>query len=355
MVGFFDQCVTAVGAFQQTCKEVDTAAFGGAFDVLTEHLLHALKVIFVNDRLMRIAHPNPFLGRAFACRLALVVDLLAFALHHVADVHLVLQGTSDGFVAPQGRITDGPCFEVHPVQLFICRRIRDAVVIEIPHDRADPHAAQIHLEYQFHVFGGRLVDHQLVVIGRAFFVAVFGEGADEVAAPAFHIEGGADVFGVGGDVVFVDHPAHGVVEKVDGGALTFAGVDRVIDGDVAHLQTREHLADITPAFAGVSAEARAVLDDHAVDLARVEVGHHALKVGAVEVCARKAVVHIDLTEFDVRLAFDEVGEQLFLIDDGVGFGLVAVVARQPNIKSSPVGFQNLRRLLICVIIHGIPP
>lgn len=74
-----------------------------------------------------------------------------------------------------------------------------------------------------------------MVIGRVFFVAVFSEGADEVAASALHVERGADALGVGGNVIFVDHAAHGVVEKVDGGSLTFSGVDQIVDGDVAHL------------------------------------------------------------------------------------------------------------------------
>ena len=175
------------------------------------------------------------------------------------------------------------------------------------------------------------------MIGGILFVAVLGEGADEKSSSAFHIEGGADALGVGGDVVFVDHPAHTVVEEVDGDALAPAGVDRVIDRDVAYPQTGEHLADVAAAFAGVSAEAGTVLDDDAVDLLRVDVRHHSEEVGSVEVRARPAVVNIVLIGFDIRLTVGKMRQQALLIDDRIGFRFVAVLARQANIKSSPVG------------------
>ena len=185
--------------------------------------------------------------------------------------------------------------------LLVGGGVRDAVLVQMARDPADAHTAEIQLEDQPHICGGRLVDHQLVVVGRVFFVAVFGERANEVAAAALHVEGGADALGVGGDVVFVDHAAHGVVEEVDGGALTLAGVDQIVDGDVAHAQLRKDLADVPAALAGVSAEARAVFDDDAVDLLRVDVCHHSEKRGAFKICSRKAVVDVSVGKLDIRL------------------------------------------------------
>ena len=50
---------------------------------------------------MGIADADPFLLRERDDRLVLVADLPVFALHHIADVHLVLQDAAHGFVAPK--------------------------------------------------------------------------------------------------------------------------------------------------------------------------------------------------------------------------------------------------------------
>ena len=350
LVRLFDQCVTAVGAFEQTRKEVDVPALYSPFYTFIQHFLHPLKVILVDDRLVRTLDDDPLVGRAGADALGFVVDLAAFALHHVADVHLVLQGAADGFVAPEGRVADGAGFEIHALIALVGRGIRDAALVEMSHDPADSRAAQIHPVDLSDDLGGFLVDDQLVVIGGVFFVAVFGEGADEFASPALHVERGADALGVGGDIVFVDHSAHGIVEKVNCRALTLAGVDQVVDGNVSDSELRENLADISSALRGVSAEAGAVLDDDAVDLARVDVSHHPEESGTIKGRARVAIVDISIGKLNIRLGVDEVFKDPLLVDDGVRLRLVAVLAGQSDVEGGVVGSQ-LHGLVELVLIH----
>ena len=255
VVDLFDQRVTAVGALQQSREEVDAAAFCRAFHTRLQHLLYAVEVVFVNNGLMRPFDDDPFVGCAVADRFGLVIDLLAFALHHRAGVHQVRERAADRLVTPQRGAADRARFEIQSFAALVSGGIENAVFVEMPHDTADAGAVQIHFEDQPDILGGFLVNHQLVVIGGVFFVAVFCEGTDEITAAALHIEGGADALGVGGDVVFVDHPSHTVVEEVDGDPLAPAGVNRVVDRDVANPQTGEHLADVAAAFRRVAPEA----------------------------------------------------------------------------------------------------
>jgi len=311
--------------------------------------LHTLKILFADDCLMRIADADPFLLRERDDRLIFVAGFPEHPLHHVAGVHFVLQDTAHGFIAPQDRFANRAGLEIQPRLAFVVGGVRDAAFIERSHNGAHTGAVQVHPIDESDDFSRFLVDQQFVTVGGIFFVAVLGEGAHEQTAAALHVEGRADALGVGGDVVFVDHAAHGVVEKVDGDALALAGVDGVIHGDVAHLQAWKNLAEVAAAFTGVATEAGAVLDDDAVDLLRVDVRHHAQEVGAVEARAGVAVVDVAVMQFDVRLVVDEVRQQTLLIDDRVGFGFVAVLAREANIKSSPVGSRDPRRLLCCSI------
>lgn len=324
-VGLFDQRVTAVGAFEQTREQVDLTADGRGLGAFFEHPLYTLKVITVDDRLMCSLYPYPVDLIARADRLILVADLAVLALYHGADVHLILQGAPHGFVAPQLGIPDGARAIMTALLLFVGGGVRDVVFVEIPDDRADAAALEIQRKDRADSLCGDLVDDQLVAVGGVFFVAVFRERADEITAAALHIEGRPDAFGVGGDVVLVDHPAHGVVEEVDRYPLTSAGVDRVVDRDIPHAELRKDLADVPAALAGVAPEPRAVLDDHAVDPLRVDVRHHAREVGTVEARARPAVVDIVFAELDIRLCVHKAREELLLIYHGVRFGLVAVL------------------------------
>ena len=214
-VGFFgivvdllDQRVTAIGAFEQSCEKIDTAVVCRTFHTRVKHLLHAVKVVFADDGLMRPFHDDPFIRRTVAGRFGFVIDLLAFALYHDAGVHQIRKRAADSFITPQGRVADCTRFEIQSLAAFVGRGIEDAVFIEVSHNASDTGAVQVHLENQPDIFGGFLVNHQLVAVGGVFFVSVLGKGADEFAAPTLHVERGADALGVGGDVVFVDHAAH---------------------------------------------------------------------------------------------------------------------------------------------------
>lgn len=143
MIGLFDQRMTAVGALEQAGEKIDAANADRSLYTLIQHPLHAVEIILVDDRLMRILDDDPLVGRAAADALCLVVDLAAFALHHVANVHLVLERAADGFIAPQRGIADCPCLEIHALIALVGRWIRDAVFVEMAHDPADARTAQI--------------------------------------------------------------------------------------------------------------------------------------------------------------------------------------------------------------------
>ena len=100
VVDLLDQRMAAVGTLEQSGEEVDTPAFYGSLNAPMEHPLHAVEVVFFDDRVMGALNDDPLVGRTTADTLCFVVDFLTFALHHVADIHLVLQGAADCLIAP---------------------------------------------------------------------------------------------------------------------------------------------------------------------------------------------------------------------------------------------------------------
>lgn len=161
--------MAAVRAFEQPCEEVDVSALHSPFDSLIKHLLHAVKVIFVYDGIMRSFHDDPFIRRAVACRFGFVIDLLTFTLHHDAGVHQVRQRTAYSLIAPQCGIADSASLEVESLAALVGGGVKDSVFVKIPYNAADSGAVQIHLKYLPHVVGGILVDQQLVAVGGVFF------------------------------------------------------------------------------------------------------------------------------------------------------------------------------------------
>ena len=110
------------------------------------------------------------------------------------------------------------------------------------------------------------------------------------------------------------------------------GVIAVIDRDEAHPQGGKQLCDIPAAVDVVTAKSRKVFDDHAVDLACLDGGHHLLKMGAVKICSGVAVVIALHHQFEFRVAGHIIVDEVALVFDAVTLHFAAVLPRQPAIS-----------------------
>ena len=217
---------------------------------------------------------------------------------------------------------------------LIGQRGEDPALVQLPGDflRAGPvDAAAVNLPDHM---GGVLVDDQMILVIRVLPVAVDRTGPHVVPVFSLALQGAPGLYR--------DIMAVGVVEQifqrhvqVVPGAL-MGGVDSVIDGDEADAIFRENLLQIAAGLNVLPAQPGQVLYNHAVDLAGNDVVHHLLEGGAVEQDAAVTVVHPLRHQLDIRLAGNEVLDELALVGDAVTLGGAVRRVGQAEIPVRPV-------------------
>ncbi len=147
-----------------------------------------------------------------------------------------------------------------------------------------------------------VVNYKLTAVGFVLAIAVRRERAYEFALSAAYIERTAHLYGNIAAILVVDY----IFERNDyivdrGGACN--AVDLVVDGDKTDAEKRKNRFQILARLYIVSAEARQILYDNAVDFFVCRVLYHTLKVGAVEIGAAEAVVGIAIEKLHIGALF----------------------------------------------------
>ena len=203
--------------------------------------------------------------------------------------------------------------------------------VELLDDRAGRAAALVPAVDHADNLGGLRVDDELVLVLGAFGVAVGRVVAEKLAALPLHGKGAFDLHGELSDVVVV----HNVGKRHKGAAIGLRvaqAVDVVEYRDHADALLREVVLHELAELRVVSAQARIVLKDHAVDLARLDVRDHAPVRGALEVAAGIAVVGVDLDGGNDLALLLQMSDMVFydfaLVLDAVAFRFIPVLFAQ---------------------------
>ena len=245
-------------------------------------------------------------------------------LHHIADVHLILQNPPHGSVAPQA-VVIGSTVEIITVLLLIKRRVGDSHSVKFFDDADNTAAADIILINHADDRRGVLINYQLMVILGVFPVAVGGERADKFPLSAVIVQRAADIDRGGSGVALVNDVCHADGNAPRGGVHAVAGgVDAVVEGDKANAEPCKLIIDQISADRVVSAETRQILDDDAVDSFESDILHEPCPARPVKIRSRIAVVYIGIDMCDIGVQLQILLQNLSLIRDGRAFGFVFV-------------------------------
>ena len=351
-VDLFVHGFSAVGAIDESGEQIRFSVGFTAVDISAEQRLRLVKGFAVDDRLVGAFHDDPLVLRHRPTFVDLVIDRAVHALHHIADVHLILQDAAHRPVAPQTVVVSARG-EMKALLLLVQGRIRYAHAVELLYNADHTVAADEFVKNQPHHGSGFLVDHQPVAVVRVFQIAVRGKSADELALLAVVIERAADIHRGGRGVALVDDVGDADGNAARGGVHAVAcGVDAVIERDEPHAETGELIIDQVAARGVVPAETRQVLDDNAVDFPAADIVHQPCPVGAVKIRARKAVVHVGIDVLDIGVEPQILLQDLALIGDRRALGLVFVhiLFGQSNVQGSLPGLESLLGLTVIVFI-----
>ena len=182
---------------------------------------------------------------------------------------------------------------------FIVAGRCDPHFIQVADDTVQRHMLMRPLKNLPYDRGGIFIDQQFMAVVRVFAVSVWRPCADIIAV--FH---GLPCLGL-------DLPAN--VQRVSliyhifqgkhNAAVEAAGVCRVKlvrDRNKTDVVGMEILFDIITGINGILPQPGEILDDHAVNIACLNIGKHLLETGAVEVCARRPIVYL-IAHFDTIL------------------------------------------------------
>ena len=76
----------------------------------------------------------------------------------------------------------------------------------------------------------------------------------------------------------------------------------------------------------VAAQTGHILDDHPLDLARLDVGKHPLEARTVEICPRITVVLVVVPDGGIAMVAAILLQNLLLVDDAVAFAVQLITS-----------------------------
>ena len=128
-------------------------------------------------------------------------------------------------------------------------------------------------------------------------------------------------------------------------ALRGQRIEVVVDGNEPNAKKRENPFQILAGFQIVSAKARQVLDDDAVNPARADLPHQAFKGRALKICPGFSIVREQAAKLHIALFRDEVRYQPLLYLQRVRARLAAVLHGKTGISGGVIDplFRDILR------------
>ncbi len=241
----------------------------------------------------------------------LMVHDLCLSLHQIAGVDLAFQNLHYGaclpFPAPdQARAGD------LPGGFFVMAGRCDPHFIQVADDTVQRHMPMRPLKNLPYDRGGIFIDQQFMAVVRVFAVAVGRPCADIIAV--FH---GLPCLGLdlSANVQCVSLVYH-IFQGKHNTAVEAAGVCRVKlvrDRNKTDVVGMEILFDIITGINGIPSQPGEVLDNHTVNMARLDIRKHLLETGAVEVRARRPIVDIGIIDNEIRFVRKEIIQHQLLV------------------------------------------
>ena len=291
-------------AFQQ--KVVGAAS--GMLAAVDQHP-HLVEGLGVDQRLMGTLHDHPVLPILFQALLGFIADFHAAALHHVANIGLVLQHIRNALAAPQAGIGAW----IGHWKPSIGGRGRHSFYIQLACDLAATHTGQRHTEYPPYHRSSLFINDDFIFLRGVHLIAIDRLAADELSLPLFIPLDALDLLG---DVLGV-HVVHDGPERCNVvGCGLHAGVNAVQQRDVPHPLFRKVPLHIVAGHDVVTAQTAQILGNDHVDFLGFNVPDHPLKIRAVKICSAPAVIHIGVIDRKPVLLY-KLLQKGFLICDAL--------------------------------------
>ena len=282
---------------------------------------------------MTVLHNSPILAGLVDHALHFVAGRGDAALFQSPDVDRVPQNAQNHIRGPQGGLLHPERRVVEkPLPLLVLGGCGNAFVVETARNVRQAQTLQLPAEHIPHHIGGVLVYRQFVVVLRVLSVAEHGEGTDEISPLALQFKLAPYLDGRIAAVRLVYQVLERDNQFIRAGVAVQA-VKMVVDCDEADTQEGENLLDILSRVQVFPSEAGQVLHHDAVDLARPNLVHHLVKCRTVEVGPGKTVVHLHGALPEVRVAGQELTNQVFLSRDAVALLLVSILTGQADIAA----------------------
>ena len=170
----YSQGIAALMAEDQALQRKIVGAGTGRF-AATDQKLHLFKGFRADHWLMCPCYDHPILWVLPDTLLGFIAELSAAALHHVANIGLVLQHVGNALAAPQAGIRAG----MRNGNPRISGWRGNALSIEPHRDLTAGHPLQRHLKNPAYDGSRFLIDDDLVFLGGMQLVAVYRFAADE--------------------------------------------------------------------------------------------------------------------------------------------------------------------------------
>ena len=188
----------------------------------------------------------------------------------------------------------------------------DPHFIQVADDTVQRHMPMRPLKNLPYDRGGIFIDQQFMAVVRVFAVAVGRPCADIIAV--FH---GLPCLGLDlpANVQCVSLVYH-IFQGKHNTAVEAAGVCRVKlvrDRNKTDVVGMEILFDIITGINGIPSQPGEVLDNHTVNMARLDIRKHLLETGAVEVRARRPIVDIGIIDNEIRFVRKEIIQHQLLV------------------------------------------
>ena len=138
---------------------------------------------------MSVCNSDPFIRCDRSTHFHLIIDLSVFSLYARSRIDFVCQNTRHGAGIPDGITADiVTAVIMKTAGSFVFHRGEDFKLIKPIRNSICAVALQFHVKYSFDDFCGVLIDDELVLICRIFFISVACKASNKLSIPALHIE-----------------------------------------------------------------------------------------------------------------------------------------------------------------------